>query len=80
LGLLLAILLLIRGFREERLSDKLLAAVLFLLAMEIQDYTFVRVSICVQHDGMICYTVEYFHACIFSSGRIYYLTEWVGQA
>jgi AraC-like DNA-binding protein len=40
LGLLLAILLLIRGFREERLSDKLLAAVLFLLAMEIQDYTF----------------------------------------
>lgn len=40
LGLLFFILLLIRGFREERLSDKLLAAVLFLLAMEIQDYTF----------------------------------------
>ena len=40
LGLLLSVLLLIRGFQEERLSDKLLAAVLFLLTMEIQDYTF----------------------------------------
>jgi AraC-like DNA-binding protein len=40
LGLLLAIVLLIRGLKEERLSDKLLAAVLFLLSMEIQDYTF----------------------------------------
>jgi AraC-like DNA-binding protein len=40
LGLLIAILLVIRGFKEERLSDKFLAAVLFLLVMEIQDYTF----------------------------------------
>jgi AraC-like DNA-binding protein len=40
LGLLFSVLLLIRGFKEERLSDKLLAAVLFLLTMEIQDYTF----------------------------------------
>ena len=40
LGLLITVLLVIRGFQEERLSDKLLAAVLFLLAMEIQDYTF----------------------------------------
>jgi AraC-like DNA-binding protein len=39
-GLLFSILLLIRGFRDERLSDKLLAAVMFLLSMEIQDYTF----------------------------------------
>ncbi len=40
LALLMAIILLIRGIREERLSDKLLAAVMFLLAMEIQDYTY----------------------------------------
>ena len=40
LALLFTVLLVIRGFQEERLSDKLLAAVLFLLAMEIQDYTF----------------------------------------
>ncbi len=40
LALLIAVLLLFRGFKEERLSDKMLAAVLFLLAMEIQDYTF----------------------------------------
>ena len=40
LALLFSFLLFIRGFREERLSDKLLAAVLFLLAMEVQDYTF----------------------------------------
>ncbi|MCP9763220.1 helix-turn-helix domain-containing protein [Lacihabitans soyangensis] len=40
LGLLFSVLLLNRGFKEERLSDKLLAAVLFLLTMEIQDYTF----------------------------------------
>jgi AraC-like DNA-binding protein len=40
LGLLFSVLLLFRGFKEERLSDKLLAAVLFLLTMEIQDYTF----------------------------------------
>ena len=40
LGLLFFVLLLLRGFKEERLSDKLLAVVLYLLAMEIQDYTF----------------------------------------
>ena len=39
-ALLIAFLLLVRGIREERLSDKLLAAVMFLLGMEIQDYTF----------------------------------------
>ncbi len=40
LALLFALLLWYRGWREERLSDKLLGCVLFLLAMEIQDYTF----------------------------------------
>jgi AraC-like DNA-binding protein len=40
LGLLFAVLLLLRGVQAERLSDKLLGCVLFFLAMEIQDYTF----------------------------------------
>ena len=40
LAWLFAILLIIRGFREERLSDKLLGLVLFLLGQELQDYTF----------------------------------------
>jgi AraC-like DNA-binding protein len=40
LALLMAILLGVRGYKEERLSDKMLGSVLFLLAMEIQDYTF----------------------------------------
>ncbi len=40
LALLFAVLLLIRGWKEERLSDKLLGLVMFFLAMEIQDYTF----------------------------------------
>ena len=40
LALLFAVLLLFRGWQEERLSDRLLGAVMFLLAMEIQDYTF----------------------------------------
>lgn len=39
-GLLFSILLFVRGVRNERLSDRLLAAVMFLLSMEIQDYTF----------------------------------------
>jgi len=39
-GLIIWIVLLVRGLREDRLSDKLLAWVLFLLAMEVQDYTF----------------------------------------
>jgi len=40
LALLFAFLLGYRGWREERLSDKLLGFVMFFLAMEIQDYTF----------------------------------------
>jgi AraC-like DNA-binding protein len=40
LALLFAILLWIRAWQEERLSDNLLGFVLFFLAMEIQDYTF----------------------------------------
>ena len=40
LALLFAALLGYRGWQEERLSDKLLGVVMFLLAMEIQDYTF----------------------------------------
>jgi AraC-like DNA-binding protein len=34
------ILFLIRGYREQRLSDKLLGWIMFILAMELQDYTF----------------------------------------
>ncbi|AXE17738.1 AraC family transcriptional regulator [Runella rosea] len=40
LALLFAVLLWLRGWQEERLSDKLLGWVMFFLAMEIQDYTF----------------------------------------
>lgn len=40
MALLFFILLSWRGWREERLSDKLLAFVLLFLAIEIQDYTF----------------------------------------
>lgn len=40
LGLLFAVLLWIRSFQEERLSDRFLGLVMFFLAMEIQDYTF----------------------------------------
>jgi len=40
LALSMAVLLWIRGHRQERLSDKLLGWVMFFLAMEIQDYTF----------------------------------------
>lgn len=39
-GLLIAVLLWIRAYREERQSDALLGFVMFFLAMEIQDYTF----------------------------------------
>lgn len=39
-GLLIAILLWVRSYREERQSDALLGFVMFFLAMEIQDYTF----------------------------------------
>lgn len=40
LGLLFSCLLFWRGWREERLSDRLLAFVLLFLVIEIQDYTF----------------------------------------
>jgi AraC-like DNA-binding protein len=40
LAWLFAIVLIIRGIKEERLSDKMLALVMFLLAQELQDYTF----------------------------------------
>lgn len=39
-SLLLWILLLIRGYKNQRLSDKLLGWIMFILAMELQDYTF----------------------------------------
>ena len=39
-SLLMWILFLLRGYREQRLSDKLLGWVMFILAMELQDYTF----------------------------------------
>lgn len=40
LALSLAVLLWLRGRREERLSDTMLGWIMFLLAQEIQDYTF----------------------------------------
>ncbi len=39
-SLLMWILFLIRGYREQRLSDKLLGWIMFILATELQDYTF----------------------------------------
>ena len=39
-SLLMWILLLIRGYKEQRLSDKFLGWIMFILAMELQDYTF----------------------------------------
>lgn len=39
-SLLMWILFLVRGYREDRLSDKLLGWIMFILAMELQDYTF----------------------------------------
>ncbi len=39
-SLLMWILFLIRGYKEQRLSDKLLGWIMFILAMELQDYTF----------------------------------------
>ncbi|MDM9632781.1 helix-turn-helix domain-containing protein [Robiginitalea aurantiaca] len=39
-ALLMWMLFLIRGYREDRLSDKLLGWIMFILAMELQDYTF----------------------------------------
>lgn len=40
LGLSMAMLFWVRGWREERLSDSILGWVMFFLAIEIQDYTF----------------------------------------
>ncbi|MEM9051403.1 MAG: helix-turn-helix domain-containing protein [Bacteroidota bacterium] len=37
---LFGIIFLVRGIRQERLSDRLLAFLLFILALDIQDYTF----------------------------------------
>ena len=39
-SLLMWILFMVRGFKEQRLSDKLLGWIMFILAMELQDYTF----------------------------------------
>ena len=39
-SLLMWVLLLIRGYKNQRLSDKLLGWIMFILAMETQDYTF----------------------------------------
>lgn len=39
-SLLMWILFLIRGFREQRHSDRFLGWIMFILAMELQDYTF----------------------------------------
>jgi AraC-like DNA-binding protein len=40
LALLFFVIFMVRGFREDRLSDKMLAWVMFFMAMLIQDYTF----------------------------------------
>lgn len=39
-SLLIWLLMLIRGYRERRLSDIMLGWIMFILAMELQDYTF----------------------------------------
>lgn len=39
-SLLMWIIFMVRGYREQRLSDKLLGWIMFILAMELQDYTF----------------------------------------
>ncbi|MFY0671990.1 MAG: AraC family transcriptional regulator [Bacteroidia bacterium] len=39
-SLVLWLVLLVRGYQNQRLSDKLLGWIMFLLAMEMQDYTF----------------------------------------
>jgi AraC-like DNA-binding protein len=39
-SLLMWILFLVRGYREQRLSDRFLGWIMFILAMELQDYTF----------------------------------------
>nr|MBI1229107.1 hypothetical protein [Cytophagales bacterium] len=39
-SLIVWVLLLIRGYREQRLSDRMLGWMMFILAMELQDYTF----------------------------------------
>lgn len=39
-SLLLWLLFMLRGYKEQRLSDKMLGWIMFILAMELQDYTF----------------------------------------
>jgi len=39
-SLLMWVILLVRGYLEQRLSDKLLGWIMFILALELQDYTF----------------------------------------
>lgn len=39
-SLIIWLLLLVRGYREQRLSDRMLGWIMFILAMELQDYTF----------------------------------------
>ncbi|WP_088341701.1 helix-turn-helix domain-containing protein [Robiginitalea sediminis] len=39
-GLLMWLVFLVRGFRQQRLSDTFLGWIMFILAMELQDYTF----------------------------------------
>ena len=39
-SLLMWLIFLFRGYKEQRLSDKLLGWIMFILAMELQDYTF----------------------------------------
>ncbi len=39
-SLLMWVLFIVRGYREQRLSDKLLGWIMFILATELQDYTF----------------------------------------
>jgi AraC-like DNA-binding protein len=71
LGLLFAILLWIRGFREERLSDKLLGFVMFFLAMEIQDYTFGFAGINVLWVEL--YGVPRYYPWIFPASVYFYI-------
>lgn len=49
-SLVIWVLLLVRGYREQRLSDRLLGWIMFILAMELQDYTFGFAGINVMWD------------------------------
>jgi AraC-like DNA-binding protein len=80
-SLLLWILFNIRGYKEQRLSDKLLGWIMFILAMELQDYTFGFAGINVLWDelngfprgvGLLFGPVVYFyfHAQVNRSFRL----------